>query len=136
MIGEVDNEIIQRANSHYGYELILDLHHCNPKTFTRKHIDLYFTELCKLIQMQKCEVYFWDDIGLPPEEHQTLPHTKGTSAVCFILTSSIVVHTLELLQAVYVNIFSCRDFDADVAEEFTKSWFEASSGNSKFLQRQ
>ena len=58
--------------------------------------------------MEKCEVHFWDDVGVPLEEQQTLPNTKGTSAVCFILTSTIVVHTLDLLRAVYVNIFSCK----------------------------
>ena len=136
MTAEIDGEIIQRAGSHYGFELILDLHHCNPETFTRQHIDSYFTELCNLIQMQRCEVHFWDDLGLPPEEHQTLPHTKGTSAVCFILTSSIVIHTLDILKTVYVNVFSCRSFDAGAAEEFTKDWFEADSGISKFIHRQ
>ena len=30
----------------YGAELILDLHHCNPDTFTRSHLDKYFTKLC------------------------------------------------------------------------------------------
>ena len=71
----------------YGYELILDLHGCNPTTFTRDHLDRYFTKLCDLIEMEKCEVHFWDDVDVPPEEQQTEPHTKGTSAVCFILTA-------------------------------------------------
>jgi hypothetical protein len=26
--------------------------------------------------MVKCEVHFWDDEGVPPEEHQTEPHTN------------------------------------------------------------
>ena len=81
----------------YGCELVLDLHGCNPEKFNRADIDAYFTELCRRIDMEKCEVHFWDDEGLPPEECQTLPHTKGTSAVCFILTSSIVIHTLDIL---------------------------------------
>ena len=29
----------------YGYELVLDLHGCNPRRFNRKDIDDYFTEL-------------------------------------------------------------------------------------------
>ena len=61
--------------------------------------------------MEKCQVHYWDDVGVPPEERQTSPLTKGTSAVCFILTSAIVVHTLDDLGAVYVNIFSCKEFD-------------------------
>ncbi|PPR20243.1 MAG: hypothetical protein CFH40_02039 [Alphaproteobacteria bacterium MarineAlpha10_Bin3] len=119
----------------YGYELVLDLHGCNPRRFNRKDIDDYFTELCQRIDMQKCEVHFWDDVGVQPEERQTDPHTKGTSAVCFILTSSIVIHTLDILKTVYVNIFSCKDFDPDLAAAFTRDWFEAATCEPTFLTR-
>ena len=85
--------------------------------------------------MEKCEVHFWDDVGVSPEEQQTEPHTKGTSAVCFILTSTIVIHTLDLLEAAYVNIFSCKEFDPDAAAEFTKRWFGAKSCDKTILER-
>ncbi len=112
--------------TNYGYELIMDLSGCNNSLFTRSHLDRYFTELCELIDMEKCEVHFWDDLYVDPSEHQTEPHTKGTSAVCFILTSSIVIHTLDILECVYVNIFSCKSFDIQKALEFTVNAFEAS----------
>jgi S-adenosylmethionine/arginine decarboxylase-like enzyme len=115
------------AESPYGFELILDLHGCNPSRFSRESIERYFTDLCELIQMEHCEVHFWDDVGVPLDEQQTLPHTKGTSAVCFILTSSIVIHTLDLLAAVYVNILSCRSFDPVAARKFTQTWFNAAN---------
>ncbi len=121
--------------SPYGVELILDLHECNPDKFTREHLDEFFTQLCALIKMKKCEVHFWDDVGVPEEDQQTEPHTKGTSAVCFILTSTIVVHTLDLLKAVYVNIFSCKDFDPEVAAKFTAEWFEAGSCRPTYVKR-
>ena len=119
----------------YGYELILDLHGCDAQLFNRDHINAFFAELCDLIEMEKCDVHFWDDVGVPLEEQQTLPHTKGTSAVCFILTSTIVVHTLDLLRAVYVNIFSCKIFDPDTAAGFTTRWFRAVSCNQTFIER-
>ena len=62
----------------YGFELILDLHDADPSTFSRDSIDGFFSELCNLIDMEKCEVHFWDDFGVVPEERQTEPHTKGT----------------------------------------------------------
>lgn len=120
----------------YGCELILDLEKCDPTTFNRESLDLFFSELCDLIDMEKCEVHFWDDEGLPPEEQQTDPHTKGTSAVCFILTSTIVVHTLDLLRSVYVNIFSCKEFDPKIAAEFTRAWFRGHIGKSLFVDRE
>ena len=119
----------------YGVELVLDLHDCDPSTFNRPSFDAFFTELCNLIDMQRCEVHFWDDVGVPPEEQQTEPHTKGTSAVCFILTSTIVVHSLDLLKTVYVNIFSCKPFDPEAARIFTEKWFEAGSSQSTFIER-
>jgi S-adenosylmethionine/arginine decarboxylase-like enzyme len=121
--------------SPYGYELVLDLHGCNPSTFNRTSIDQFFTELCDLIKMERCEVHFWDDVGVPVEDQQTLPHTKGTSAVCFILTSSIVIHTLDLMGAVYVNIFSCKSFDPAAARRLTQDWFSAKNCRESFLSR-
>src|ERR1700704_6059502 len=92
----------------YGIELILDLHDCDASTFTRSAIKGFFDELCELIEMEACDLHFWDDVGVPEEDQQTLPKTKGTSAVQFILTSTIVIHTLDLMKAAYVNIFSCK----------------------------
>lgn len=119
----------------YGYELLLDLKGCDPSTFSRASLDQFFTELCELIEMEKCEVHFWDDLDVPEEEQQTEPHTKGTSAVCFILTSTIVVHTLDLLGAVYVNIFSCKPFAPEPASVFTKDWFRGDIRKSTFIER-
>jgi len=119
----------------YGFELIMDLHECNASKFNRNSLNGYFTKLCNAINMEKCECYFWDDVGIPIEEKQTSPHTKGTSAVQFILTSSIVVHTLDLLKAVYINLFSCKPFDKDVAEKLTQEWFDSKECKSRFLER-
>jgi len=106
----------------YGKELILDLHECDD-VFTRASINKYFEDLCLLIDMKRCELYFWDDVGVAEEEKQTQAHTKGTSAVQFILTSNITIHTLDDLKKVFVNIFSCKDFDSDLAANHTEGWF-------------
>jgi S-adenosylmethionine/arginine decarboxylase-like enzyme len=119
----------------YGIELILDLHGCDASKFTRKSISQYFEELCILIDMQREELHFWDDIGVPDEEKQTSPHTQGTSAVQFILTSSIVIHTLDQLEAVYINIFSCKFYDPKVAEKFSVEWFSATDHSARFIDR-
>ena len=119
----------------YGKEVILDIHECDPSTFNRKSIEQYFIKLCKLIKMQRCDLHFWDDEGLPPEECQTLPHTKGTSAVQFILTSNITIHTLDILKKVFVNIFSCNDFDEKVASEFTQKWFKGKAVSNHVIER-
>jgi len=119
----------------YGKELILDLHNCDPSTFNRKDIEEYFTQLCELIDMEKCELFWWDDVDVPPEEQQTEPHLKGTSAVQFIMTSNITIHTLDLMGNVYLNIFSCKDFDPKVTLDFSKKWFKGKIVNSQVVLR-
>ena len=119
----------------YGYELILDLHNCDVSTFNRSSLRRYFARLCEAINMKRCELYFWDDVGVPAKEKEYLPHTKGTSAVQFILTSNITIHTLDLLKAAYVNIFSCKPYDRMVAEELTREWFGAKECRSHFIER-
>ena len=119
----------------FGVELILDLHDCDTSTFTRESISRYLEGLCELIDMKREELYFWDDTNVPEEERQASPHTQGTSAVQFILTSSIVIHTLDQLRSIYINMFSCKDFDPKLAEQFTVDWFGAGSFTARFIER-
>lgn len=119
----------------YGMELLLDLHKCNCEQFTRLSIEKYFEDLCELIDMERCDLHFWDDVGVAKEEQQTDPKTKGTSAVQFILTSTVVIHTLDLMGAAYINIFSCKDFDAKEAAEFTAQWFGSADWASQVVTR-
>jgi len=119
----------------YGYELIMDLHGCDVSKFNRESIEGYMETVCEAIGMVREDLHFWDYEGLPVEERPKEPHLLGTSAVQFITTSNITIHTLELLSAAYVNIFSCKPFDEEVAEEITKKWFGANGCNARFIER-
>jgi len=119
----------------YGKELILDLHNCNSTLFTRKHIRKYFKELCLLIDMEREAIHWWDYKGHPEEYALAPPHLKGTTAVQFIKTSNITIHALDDLRKIYLNIFSCRDFDENVVIKFTESWFEGRLANQSIVSR-
>ena len=119
----------------YGVELIIDIHNCNPSTFTRKSIREYFKFLCDKIDMKPEKLCWWDDQGIEPDFQQTEPHTKGTTAVQFILTSNITIHTLDVLRNAYINIFSCKDFDAEMAMKFSEEWFKGKVVNSHIIER-
>jgi len=123
------------ADKHYGQELVIDLKGCDVEKFTRPLLDDFFTELCRRIDMEKCDVHFWDDYGVEPLDQQTNPKTKGTSAVCFILTSTIVIHTLDLTGKVYINIFSCKHFNSEEAFQFCALWFNGIEERKYFLHR-
>lgn len=109
----------------YGMELALDLHDCDHTVFTREGLTLFFVELCKRIGMEREDLHFWDYENWPDHKAMAAPHLKGTSAVQFIKTSSIVIHTLDDLNRVYLNIFSCQEFDAADAVGFANEFFGA-----------
>ena len=118
----------------YGKELVLDIHGCDRSTFTWKSIREYFKELCILIDMERCKLCWWDDYGVPPEEQETAPHLKGTTAIQFIKTSNITIHTLDLIERVYLNIFSCKDFDTSIAKKFSEDWFKGNTVSSFVIE--
>jgi len=119
----------------YGKEIILDIYNCDPSTFNRKSLKRYFKELCEVIDMERCKLCWWDDLHTPEEEKETEPHLKGTSAVQFIKTSNITIHTLDILKRVYLNIFSCKDFDEEIAKKFSADWFKGEVINSHVMER-
>ena len=119
----------------YGKELILDLHDCDPSMFTRTSIRLYFINLCELIDMERCDLHFWDYEEDPEGYAEAEDHLKGISAVQFISTSNITIHTLDVLKKVFINIFACKDFDEYDAMEFTEQWFKGNMIQIKVLDR-
>ena len=94
----------------YGMEVILDCHGCNGNLFCKFHINRYFKGLVKVIDMQAAEQYFYRE-------------PTGLGAVQFILTSNITIHCHNELKRVYVNIFSCKEFSAFKAKQYTHNFF-------------
>ncbi len=118
----------------YGKELILDLHYCNPELFNEKDLTKFFIELCELIGMKREPLHFWayED---PEEKAKAPPHLKGTSAVQFISTSNITIHTLDDLKDVYLNIFSCKEFDSSKTVIFCIRFFGAGAYTQQTITR-
>ncbi len=108
----------------YGKELILDIHNCDVSKFNRKDIEAYLIELCdEVIDMERAELYWWDYEDVPDEYVKAPPHLKGTSCVQFIMTSTIVIHSLEDLKKIFIDIFSCKDFDGATVAKLTAEYF-------------
>ena len=122
--------------TNYGKELLLDLHNCDPSTFNRVSIQTFLEELCNLINMEREDLHWWDDLEVPIGKQETEPHLKGTTAVQFIRTSNIVIHTLNLLEVVYINVFSCREFDSNTISTFSANWFKGGIVHSQLVTRE
>ena len=111
-------------SDHYGQELLLDLHGCRPEQMTRRRLRKFFLDLCALTKVKAGKRAWWDYFWWP--EFLTRdedPRIFGTSAVQFILTSNITVHALPRMGRVYINLFSCDEFDADSAAELCSAYF-------------
>lgn len=108
----------------YGKELIIDLHNCDTRLFTRKIFEQFLKELCYLIDMEREDLYFWDY----EEDHKAYkeapPHLKGISLIQFIKTSNITIHSLDELKKLFLNIFSCKPFDSEVVLKFVQLYFD------------
>jgi S-adenosylmethionine/arginine decarboxylase-like enzyme len=113
----------------YGLELLLDLKGCDLSGLSREKLTDYFIRLCQLIGMKRHgEPLFWED-------QSGIAHLHGTSAIQFIETSNVVCHALPLLQAVYLNIFSCREFDTEAAQRFSADFWKAGAVLSTIVVR-
>lgn len=125
----------------YGKELILDLHGCNPLKFTRNCIQSYMERLCDVIDMKRGPLHFWDyecgECGeLYQKEYDKAPnHLKGTTAIQFIYTSNITIHTLDVLKKVFLNIFSCKDFSETSVKNYSINFFQGTIVKAQEIER-
>ena len=113
----------------YGLELIADLKGCDLPGLSEEKMRKFFIELCDRIDMKRHGTpLFWSDSS-------NVPHLNGTSGIQFIETSNVVCHALPLLKAVYINLFSCKEFDPEDALRFCKEFWGATSENHTVLTR-
>ena len=106
----------------YGQELIIDVHNVTEGPLLRDEIASFCNRLCNIIDMEREQLFFWDYEGDPEGYNNAPAHLKGISAVQFIKTSNITIHSLDELKRLYLNIFSCKTFDASIVREFVEKW--------------
>ena len=123
-------EVSQSPGLTFGWELVLDLYGCNSETISNEEaIKKFARELCKVIDMKPYGE------PLTPYFGENQEHTKGYSLLQFIETSSITGHFSEGTGAVYLNIFSCKEYDIETAESFSRNYFGAETVRSRFIVR-
>jgi len=114
----------------YGKELILDLFECDPKIIrSKKKILEYSNKICNLIKMKKYGKPTCERFGFGKD------FTAGFSLVQLIESSLVSGHFSELWSKVYINIFSCKNFDDKKAAAFTEKFFKAKKIKNRVLIR-
>jgi S-adenosylmethionine/arginine decarboxylase-like enzyme len=101
--------------------LHLDLYGCNPEAIRdAAAIERFTIELCDMIGVQRYGptqiVRFGRD-----------PMVYGYSMVQLIETSLVSGHFAEDSNAVYLDIFSCKFYDAQLAASYAAEFFESTS---------
>ena len=120
---------MKKNTQKYGMEIIVDIHDCDISNFKRKRLDQFFSELVALSHMQA--------VGKPKywKESSYIPHLRGYSGIQFIKTSSILIHTLDILKSAYINFFSCKDFVPEEVILFIEDFFDAKKISYKVINR-
>jgi len=114
----------------YGKELILDIFECDPKIIrSKKKILEYSNKICNLIKMKKYGKPTCERFGFGKD------FTAGFSLVQLIESSLVSGHFSELWNKVYINIFSCKNFDDKKAAAFTEKFFKAKKIKNRVLIR-
>ena len=116
----------------FGPHLTLDLYYCNRKKISDlKFIYNILHELPEFIGMKKIappSVVFY-------EGSEGTFDKGGISGFVLIATSHISIHTFSEQEHAFVDIFSCKDFDIEKAENYLINKFESKKVDKKLFQR-
>jgi len=113
----------------FGWHILLDCGDCNlEKISSYDNIYNFVKELVKRIDMVA--------VGEPTIVMMCEGDPKvGYSLVQLISTSNITGHFMEISREAYIDVFSCKYFDPNVAEDCVKEFFSPGTVHSKFLVR-
>lgn len=113
----------------WGYHLMLDCSGCNQHISDKNKIKEFLVKLINSIGMVAC--------GEPIIEYLSpTEFNSGYSVLQLISTSNVCAHFVENNNTAYFDIFSCKEFDTEVAKEIVSDFFNPSSIKVTFLTRQ
>ena len=112
----------------WGQLLSVDLEGCNNNLINNKK---KLREFCKGI----CDEIGMVAFGKPIIKRFGEGDLEGYSMMQFIMTSSITAHMDETGNRGFIDIFSCKHFDAKKAGNFCKTFFQARKMKFKNLYR-
>jgi hypothetical protein len=113
----------------WGKHLILDAAGCSPKMIGSSTVIKNFTnDLVKRIDMKA--------YGEPQIVMFGTGNKKGYTLIQLIETSNIAGHFVEENNTMYLDVFSCKDFDAEIVKDLVHEYFDAQKFSSRVLLRQ
>lgn len=107
-----------------GRHITLDASVRDSRVFTHEHLSSFFVGLCELLDMTIIHGPMFKDVELDPaklEEVQAggdFQDEGGTTGFVVISTSHISIHTWELRRFFQLDVFSCKDFNSEIALQY------------------
>lgn len=113
----------------WGKHLILDAAGCSPKMIGNPVVVSSFARsLVKRIEMVP--------YGDPQVVMFGSGNKKGYTLIQLIETSNIAAHFVEENNSMYLDVFSCKDFDPQVVKDTVSEYFDAKRFRTKVMLRQ
>ena len=119
--------IVVDGVKHYGKHVILTASGCNAALLEKDQIADFCRDMVKRIDMVPFGEPFVERFGEGDE--------VGISAVQLIQTSAITIHTNDEARDMYLDVFSCKDFEAEIVLACVKDWFAPSGIENQTLLR-
>jgi S-adenosylmethionine/arginine decarboxylase-like enzyme len=113
----------------WGQHLVLDLGGCNENICQKNAIRIFVQELVKKIDM----VAYGEPLIVHFAEHSF--EAAGYSLVQLIETSAIMGHFSDNNRDAYLDIFSCKSIDQDIAIKVVEKHFSPTNIHAAFLER-
>lgn len=112
----------------WGYHLVLDGFDCDPGAIRDQFVIQAFSE--KVVK----------DIDMTPFGGPLIikfgsGEAQGYTLCQLIETSNITAHFAEETNAMYLDVFSCKEYDPAIVENLVKEFFKPKKVKKKFLKR-
>jgi S-adenosylmethionine/arginine decarboxylase-like enzyme len=112
----------------WGYHLALDVGRCAPKSIRcAKQIETFTKQLVRDIDMVA--------YGEPQIVMFGTGNKKGYTLVQLIETSNICAHFVEETNDMYLDVFSCKDFDPKIVVSLIQGHFDPATIDGQFFLR-
>ena len=116
-----------KNEQHWGYHLLVDASDCNHDIDDPKIVELFIRELVKKLKMKP--------IGQPMVVKVNGEDGRGTTAVQIITTSTITFHGDDEKWSVYLDVFSCKEYEPKVALDLFNRYFKPKHIAYKWILR-
>ena len=118
----------------WGKHAVVDASGCDYNAIRNiKWIEEFVDELIEKSKMQKWGKMFYMD--LENTDETTLNDTAGFSVCQFITTSNITIHFANVSKSMYLDFFSCKDFDEQIVIDLVNKYFSPNKIKIKCFNR-